>query len=120
MNLPHLFSSGQIGSCTLKNRIIMPLFPTKYATDSKVNQRMLAFYKARAKCQVALIVLDCPCLDYPGVYKGEHQLRFDREEHEQGIKKLLNVIHLEGCKAFMHLNYPKEKTANGWHLLEIP
>ena len=112
MNFPHLFSPGKIGDCTLKNRIIMPLFPTKYATKSKVNPKMLAFYKARAKGQVGLIVLDCPCLDYPKAYKGGHQLRFDKEEYEQGIRDLLNVIHLEGTKAFMQLNYVKEKNCS--------
>ncbi|NOX35410.1 MAG: hypothetical protein GXP56_17055 [Deltaproteobacteria bacterium] len=41
MKLSHLFSPGKIGDCTLKNRIIMPLFPTKYATQSKVNKKIL-------------------------------------------------------------------------------
>ncbi len=87
----------------------MPLFPTKYATDSRVNSQMTAFYRARAEGQVGLIILDCPCLDYPGAYKGGSQLRIDRKEYEQGVKELLNVIHREGCKAFMHLTYLKEK-----------
>jgi 2,4-dienoyl-CoA reductase-like NADH-dependent reductase (Old Yellow Enzyme family) len=39
MSFPHLFSSGQIGECHLKNRIIMALFPTKYATENKVRAR---------------------------------------------------------------------------------
>lgn len=112
MNFSHLFSPGKIGNCTLKNRIIMPLFPTKYATKSKVNPKMLAFYKARARGQVGLIILDCPCLDYPEAYKGGHQLRFDSQEYEQGIRDLLGVIHFEGCKAFMQLNYLKEKNCS--------
>lgn len=53
MSFPHLFSSGQIGKCRLKNRIIMPLFPTKYATENKVNQKMAEFYRARAKAESA-------------------------------------------------------------------
>ena len=36
MRFPNLFTPGNIGECHLKNRIIMPLFPTKYATDSRV------------------------------------------------------------------------------------
>ena len=112
MNFPHLFSPGKIGDCTVINRIIMPLFPTKYATKSKVNPKMLAFYKARAKGRVGLIVLDCPCLDYPKAYKGGHQLRFDSQEYEQGIRDLLSVIHVEGTKAFMQLNYLKEKNCS--------
>ena len=109
MSFSHLFSLAKIGECSLKNRIIMALFPTKYATESKVNPKITGFYRARAKGGVALIVLDCPCLDYPRAYKGSHELRFDLEEYATGIKELLNVIHKEGSKAFMQLNYPKEK-----------
>jgi 2,4-dienoyl-CoA reductase-like NADH-dependent reductase (Old Yellow Enzyme family) len=49
MSFPHLFSSGRIGKYHIKNRIIMALFPTKYATESKVNQKMTEFYRTRAK-----------------------------------------------------------------------
>jgi len=109
MRFPNLFSSGKIGDCHLNNRIIMPLFPTKYATDSRVNPKMLEFYRARAKGGVALIVLDCPCLDYPRAYKGPQELRFDTQEYAAGLIQLVEVIHAEGAKAFMHLNYPRER-----------
>ena len=109
MRFPNLFSPGKIGDCHLINRIIMPLFPTKYATDSHVNPKMLEFYRARAKGGVALIVLDCPCLDYPRAYKGPQELRFDTPEYAAGLIQLVDVIHAEGARAFMHLNYPRER-----------
>jgi 2,4-dienoyl-CoA reductase-like NADH-dependent reductase (Old Yellow Enzyme family)/thioredoxin reductase len=87
----------------------MSLYPTKYATDSRVNERMVEFYRERARGGIALIVLDCPCLDYPRAYKGPNELRFDMPEYAEGIKTLLRAIHHEGTKAFMQLNYPKEK-----------
>jgi len=88
----------------------MSLYPTKYSTDSKVNERMIEFYRERARGGVAMIVLDCPCLDFPRAYKGPNELRFDIPEFAEGIRNLLNVIHSEGAKAFMQLNYPKERT----------
>ena len=109
MRFPNLFSPGNIGHCHLKNRIIMPLFPTKYATESRVNPKMLEFYRARAKGGVALIVLDCPCLDYPRAYKGPQELRFDTQEYAAGVIQLLDAIHAEGARAFMQLNYPWER-----------
>jgi len=112
MRFPNLFSSGNIGHCHLKNRIIMPLFPTKYATDSRVNPKMLEFYRARAKGGVALIVLDCPCLDYPRAYKGPQELRFDTQEYAAGVIQLLDAIHAEDARAFMQLNYPRERTVD--------
>ena len=109
MYFPHIFVEGKIGTCVLKNRLIMSLYPTKYSTDSKVNERMIEFYRERARGGVAMIVLDCPCLDFPRAYKGPNELRFDIPEFAEGIKRLLNVIHSEGAKAFMQLNYPKER-----------
>ncbi len=110
MRFPHLFREGKIGNCILKNRFIMSLFPTKYSTDSRVNERMIEFYRERARGGVAMIVLDCPCLDYPRAYKGSNQLRFDTPEFADGIAKLINSIHAQGAKAFMQLDYPKERS----------
>ena len=109
MYFPHIFVEGKIGTCVLKNRLIMSLYPTKYSTDSKANERMIEFYRERARGGVAMIVLDCPCLDFPRAYKGPNELRFDIPEFAEGIKRLLNVIHSAGAKAFMQLNYPKER-----------
>jgi len=109
MSFDHLFEPGNIGQSRLRNRIIMPLFPTKYATESKVNPKMIAFYRIRARGGVALIVLDCPCLDYPRAYKGPNELRFDEEEYASGIRELIDAVHTEGAKAFMQLNYPRDR-----------
>jgi len=99
-----------MGPCVLKNRIIMPLYPTKYATESKPNPKMVAFYRARARGGAALIVLDCPCLDYPQAYKGPQQLRMDTAEYVHGLTELLDAIKSEGTKAFMQLDYPRERS----------
>src|SRR4030067_3538848 len=105
----NLFQKGNIGACKRRNRVIIPLYPTKYATDSRVNERMLAFYRERARGGAAMIVLDCPCLDYPALYKGKNELRMDEPSYVEGIQKLFSVIHDEGAKAFMHLNHPAER-----------
>jgi 2,4-dienoyl-CoA reductase-like NADH-dependent reductase (Old Yellow Enzyme family) len=109
MFYPHLFQEGLIGTCKLRNRFIMPLYPTKYVQDSSVNERMLSFYRERAKGGVAMIVLDCPCLAYPSLYKGKNELRMDEPSYVEGIQKLLTIVQENGAKAFMQFNYPKER-----------
>ena len=109
MHFDYLFQEGKIGSVILRNRLIMSLYPTKYATDSRVNERMIEFYRERARGGVAMIVLDCPCLDYPKAYKGPNEIRFDISEYADTVKALLEAIHAEGAKAFMQLNYPGER-----------
>lgn len=109
MHFPHLFQEGKIGTCILKNRLIMSLYPTKYVIESRVNRRVVEFYRERARGGVAMIVLDCPCLDYPRAYKGPNELRFDTHEYAEGVKTLLRAVQGGGAKAFMQLNYPKER-----------
>jgi len=109
MKFPHLFKAGSIGPCRLRNRIMMPLYPTKYATDGRVNPKMVEFYRARAGGGAALIVLDCPCLDYPRAYTAAHKLRMDTNEHVLGLRGLLNAVKSEGARVFMQLDYPKER-----------
>ncbi len=110
LRFPYLFQEGKIGRCILQNRFIMSLYPTKYSTDSRVNERIIEFYRERACGGVSMIVLDCPCLDFPRVYKGTNELRFDTPEYTEGIINLLKAIHAEGAKAFMQLNYPAERS----------
>lgn len=112
MYYPNLFKPGRIGSCHLKNRIMMPLYPTKYARQGKPNPKMVEFYRTRAGGGVALIVLDCPCLDYPRAYNAPHQLRIDTDEHVDNLIRLLNAIKSEGSNVFMQLNYPRERVVN--------
>ncbi len=33
----------------------------------------------------------------------------DEPTYVEGIRKLLEIIHKEGARAFMHLNFPKER-----------
>ena len=105
-NFPKLFSTVRIGQLELRNRLIMSLYPTKYATDGQVNDRYIEFWRTRARGGVALIVLDGACLDYPDAYKGGPELRMDTDEHALGLKRLLSAVQGEGSRAFMHLNYP--------------
>ncbi len=75
---------------------------------------MVGFYRARAAGGAALIVLDCPCLDYPRAYKGSHQLRIDSAEYVAGLKELLDAVKSEGARVFMQLNYPRERAVKRW------
>ncbi len=88
------------------NRVIMGVYPTHYALDSQVTDRMAWFYRARARGGASLIVVEGPCLDYPHDYSGETQLRLDDDSFLPGLQRLTETIHAGGARAFLHLNYP--------------
>ncbi|MDP2661803.1 MAG: FAD-dependent oxidoreductase [Dehalococcoidia bacterium] len=103
---PRLFQRGLMGSLSLRNRVIMGVYPTQYAVESLVTDQMLGFYRARVQGGVALIVVEGPCLAYPYDYKGGTQLRMDEERFLSGLRDVTTTIHSGGARAFLHLNYP--------------
>lgn len=103
---PHLFSPGRIGNLTLRNRAIMGVYPTHYATESMVSARMVAFYRARARGGAALIVAEGASIDYPHDYRDDTQLRIDSAPFRSSLRRIPAAVHPAGCKAFLHLNYP--------------
>ncbi len=105
---PNIFTPGKIGILNLYNRLVMSLYPTKYVVDSQVTERLIEFFRARARGGVGLIVLDGFCLDYPNAYKGSVELRADGAEHVQGLRELIGAVNNEGARAFTQLNYPAD------------
>ncbi|MBI4322305.1 MAG: hypothetical protein HY675_27750 [Chloroflexi bacterium] len=83
-----LFEPGNVGALRLRNRVIMGIYPTHYAVDSQVTERMIGFYGARARGGVAMIVVEGPCLDYPRDYFGGAQVRLDEDSFLPGLRRL--------------------------------
>ena len=54
---PHLFSPIQIGSVTVKNRILSSGHDTVMAVDGMIGDRLIAYHEARAEGGVGLIVV---------------------------------------------------------------
>ncbi len=103
---PNLFTPGHIGTLTLRNKLIMSLYPTKYIERGHASERMIEFFRARARGGVGAIVVDGGCLDYPDAYKGPSELRMDTDEHAKSLRALVDAVQSEGAKILMHLNYP--------------
>ncbi|HEX21665.1 MAG TPA: NADH:flavin oxidoreductase, partial [Actinobacteria bacterium] len=103
---PLIFTPGQIGTLKLKNRLIMSLYPTKYIKNNEVTDRLIAFYEARAKGGVAMIVTDGACLNYPDALKGSIQLRMDTDKYVAGLRRMIKSVTYYGARAFMQLDYP--------------
>jgi 2,4-dienoyl-CoA reductase (NADPH2) len=52
-----LFNEIQIQDLTLKNRIVMPAITLNYSPDGKVTQRLIDFYRQRARGGAGLIMV---------------------------------------------------------------
>ena len=96
MNFPNLFSSIKINEMELKNRIVMTAMHLGYTPDGEVTDRLIEFYKERAKGGVGLIIIGgCPIDDMAGMAS---MVRIDHDKYIDGLKRLTSSIKSEGAK----------------------
>ncbi len=88
----------------LRNRIIMSLYPTKMAGDGFASQKLLEWYRARAKGGAAAIVIESIPVD-PTQWKGGKALRIEGAEYADSYRSLVAAIQAEGALAIQHLTY---------------
>lgn len=101
---PHLFEPLRIGAHVLKNRIVMGSMHTRLEHLDRPLQRQVAFYAARAKGGVAMIISGGHAPNRAGLMEPGAPLLDSREEidthraitaavHEHGALMLLQIIH---------------------------
>lgn len=102
-----LFSKKAIGKMTVPNRIVMTAMGNHLANaDGSVSDADLAFYGARAKGGVGLIITECTCVDYK-IGKGNcHQIAVDDDKYIDGLKKLADTIHQYGSVVAVQIYHP--------------
>lgn len=98
-----LFRRIFIGPVELKNRFFMPAMHLNMCRDFKVTERLIEFYRERAKGGVALISVGYATIDeFSGtpLNIGAH-----RDDHIPGLTALAKAIHEGGAKATVQLNH---------------
>ena len=87
-----LFDKIHIGQMTLKNRIMMSAMDLGFTTDGTINDRIINFYRERAKGGVGFIVVGGCYPEINGkVWKSI--IGLDKDELIPGLKRLTDVIH---------------------------
>ncbi|AKL97290.1 NADH:flavin oxidoreductases, Old yellow enzyme family [Clostridium aceticum] len=102
-----LFSPKKIGTMTVRNRIVMTAMGNYLAeADGCVSDADIAFYGARAKGGVGLVITECACINLE-IGKGNcHQMAVDNDEHIEGLKKLADEIHKYGSAIAVQIYHP--------------
>jgi len=118
-NYPHLFQPLDLGFTTLKNRILMGSMHTGLEEKDHTGERLAAFYRARAKGGVGLIVTggfspNAEGSPYPFPYEplslSVHQCITDAV-HEEGGKICLQILHTGRYAYHPNLVAPSSITA---------
>ncbi|MDH5538725.1 MAG: effector protein, partial [Rhizobacter sp.] len=90
MAFPHLMRPGQIGSMTVRNRIIASPMERNYCTlDGRVTQLYIDYLEARARGGVGLMYTEATYIDPRGKGRGLQMGLYDDEL----IPPLRRMVH---------------------------
>lgn len=97
-----LFEPINIGTMSLKNRIVMAPMVTRYAgADGKVTSRMLQYYRERACGGSSGIVVEAT---YPATGGHPSRLYLFDDSFIPGLRQLATTIKEAGARAIIQLN----------------
>ena len=104
---PKLFSPVRIGGLEIKNRVAMTAMGVNLAAaGGGVNDDIIAFYEARARGGVGLIVSGlCRVMDGAGASEP-CQLAARNLADVQGLARLMDTVHKYGARMFIQLQHP--------------
>lgn len=112
-NFRKLFEPCTVKSMTLKNRIVMTPIGTNFAEHSgEVNEKIIEYYKQRAKGGASLIIVESASVYSPQGASGSYQLRIDHDSYIPGLYRLCEKVHEYGSKVSILLNHAGS-AANG-------
>ncbi|MHA6195040.1 oxidoreductase [Pseudomonas wadenswilerensis] len=101
----HLFEPLQIRGKRLKNRIMSSGHDTSMPTDNLVNERLIAYHKARAEGGAGLIVLQVAGVHDSARYTS-HVLMATDDTCIEGYRRLAEVCHAEGTVVLSQIFHP--------------
>lgn len=107
MSYQNLFTPGQIGNVTLKNRVVMPPMMLGFGQfDGTPTEKMMDYYEERAIGGVGLIVTEITRVnDFSGA-SAFAQLAISHDYHIAPLKKMIDRVHRHGTKMFIQLHHP--------------
>ena len=114
-----LYTPVKLGNIELSNRIVMGPMGLGYANDGYVSDRLLEFFRQRAKGKPGLIIVGGTQVDKKR-YTNTAGLHCFDEKYIPGLKKFTDMIHAESegkTKVFFqflhHGRYSKQKDIGG-------
>ena len=102
---PNLLSPVKIGKVTLRNRVVMAAMGMSQSDNGFVNQAVLNHYSERAKGGVGAVIVEVTCVDTPLGLNTNGMLVIDDDKYVPGMKRLADVIHEGGAKAFLQISH---------------
>jgi 2,4-dienoyl-CoA reductase-like NADH-dependent reductase (Old Yellow Enzyme family)/thioredoxin reductase len=111
MKYDKLFTPGNIGSLSLKNRLVMTAMGCNLGNqDGTLGDAFLAYYRARAQGGVGLIVTETTRVNEEHGCMNPRQIRATHDSFIPEMKKLADTAHEFDCRVFLQLHHPGNVT----------
>ena len=105
MNYKYLLNPGKIGTLEIKNRTIMaPMSAALAHPDGSVSDELIAYYDARAKGGIGLILTEYAFVTKDG-RSSDHQISVASDDMIPGLSKMVDIIHKSGAKIGLQLQH---------------
>ncbi|MDO8673207.1 MAG: hypothetical protein Q7O66_17515, partial [Dehalococcoidia bacterium] len=102
-----LFETVQLGSLTLKNRLVMPPMAVGLANaDGTVNDRCINYYGTRARGGVSMVIVEVASIDSNWRHLDGEQIGVDDDRFLPGLSRLAMAIQAGGAKATLQIGHP--------------
>ena len=98
-----LLEPYHIGQVKTRNRIVKTASGMSFQTDDYMNEKSKAYYESLARGGVGLLLVESPAIDYPISLMFPIQFRLDDDRYIKGYSELAEVIHKQGCPAFLQM-----------------
>jgi len=103
---PHIFEKGYINGIETKNRIVMsPMGTNLENADGTVNDKIIAYFEARAKGGAGIIIPGVVSVDYPVGKTIAHQLRLDNIKYVPGMSRLAEAVHRHDSLLILQIHH---------------
>lgn len=102
-----LFTPMKIGSCEIKNRIVMaPMLMGFGKFDGKPTEKMMDYYEERAKGGTGLIITEITRINDKTGAAAFAQLSASSDKIIDPLREMADRIHKHGAKLFVQLHHP--------------
>jgi 2,4-dienoyl-CoA reductase (NADPH2) len=106
VKLEHLFSPGAIGSLQLRNRIVMaPMGSNLCEPDGTPSERMLAYYEARARGGVGMVIVEVAAIAWPAGAANPNQLGISHDGFIPYLRRIAEVVHAHDAACALQLQH---------------
>lgn len=103
MRYPHLFSPFMLGGVEVRNRVVVLPMGTRFADAGRPSDRDVAFYAARARGGVGLIITGGTVVHENSAPRERDLHEAFRPEYRPDYARLADAVHRHGTKLFAQL-----------------